>query len=587
MPDTPIAGSRYSWSDPASRETLQLIAEGIARIAGFEVVTIGLVRGDDMLQVVAIAGSDEARRDLEDVLIPMERIRADLVHADVWDRLRFVPVERVDPDREDWGWVPDMERLAVEGAWDPYDYLAAPLLDADGALVGILSVDVPTDGRRPDEAQRVLLNVHAEQAERAVVLALERERLAEQVRVSDAARRIVREASSQLSIERVLQDSTVALVEGFRAAGMWLQTIGGPGEETSHLHSSTGPPVPVHPDLVAAVAPMAREAWRRQQVVVLDAGRDLPVPADHSAMISDYLRTIGVASVLFVPLGAGPDCVGHLALTRRPGAPDWTDRETATALDVGHDLGRVILNARTFEREHQLVEELRALDAYKGQLIATVAHELKNPLASVRGHLDLLELAPDLSEESLAWLAAVDRGAQRMGKVVDDLLLLARVGEAGAPLLAQPVDLCRVVTDVVDVVGLAASRKQVALHVDLPEQPVMALGDTDEIDRVCLNLLSNAVKYTREGGQVTVHLGRTGSEAVLTCSDQGIGISAEDQERIGTEFFRSTNPEAVAQSGTGLGLAIVRRIVDRHHGRLEIESELGRGSTFRVRLPAA
>ena len=426
----------------------------------------------DRLQVVAIAGSEAARLELEDALIPMEHIRADLAVADDWGRLRFVPAERVAQDREEWGWVPSMERLDVEDAWDPEDYLAAALHDSDGALVGILSVDVPVDGRRPDEAQREVLNVHAEQAERAVVLALERERLAEQVRVSDAARRIVREASSQLSIEHVVRDSTTALVEGFRASGMWLQTIGSPGEEASHVHTGSGEELTVDPAIVALVERVARDAWRHQRVVVLAPGRDLPVTPAESEAIVDYLRTIDVGSVLFVPLGAGPECVGHLALTRLEGAPAWTDREAAAALDIGHDLGRAILNARTFEREHELVEELRALDTYKGQMISTVAHELKNPLASVRGHLELLGLADDLTEESLASLAAVDRGAQRMGKVVDDLLLLARVGPAGTPLVPRPVDLCRVVADVVDVVAVTASRKEGCLHVDLPERPV-------------------------------------------------------------------------------------------------------------------
>lgn len=587
MPFQPITEDRYSWSDPASRETLELIADGISRLAGFEVVTIGLVRSDDTLQVVAIAGSDEARRDLQDVLIPMAHLRADLANADDWGRLRFVPAERSDPAGADWGWIPEMDRLDVEDAWDPRDYLAALLRDADGALVGILSVDVPTDGRRPGQAQRDVLNVHAEQAERAVLLALERERLAEQVRVSDAARRIVREASSQLSIEAVFRDSTTALVEGFDASGVWLQTVGGPGGETSHVHATSGESVAVEPDLAATVALVAGDAWRRQRVVVVAPGRSLPFDAEQQAMVFAFLQSIDVGSVLFVPLGAGRECVGHLSLTRRPGAAEWTDKDAAAALDVGHDLGRAILNARTFEREHQLVDELRALDAYKGQLIRTVAHELKNPLASVYANLEVLGLQPELSEESLEWVAAVDRGAQRMAKVVDDLLLLARVGEQGPPLEARPVDLSAVVADVVDVVGPAARQKEIALDVDLPGQPVTALGDRDEIDRVCLNLLSNAVKYTPRGGSVTVHLEHIGSEVVLSCRDQGIGISTEDQQRIGSEFFRSTNPEAVAQPGTGLGLAIVRRILERHRGRLEIESALGHGSTFRVRLPAA
>jgi len=116
---------------------------------------------------------------------------------------------------------------------------------------------------------------------------------------------------------------------------------------------------------------------------------------------------------------------------------------------------------------------------------------------------------------------------------------------------------------------------------------VLALGDADELDRVCANLVSNAVKYTPEGRSVTVSLARVGDQVVLECSDEGIGISTSDQEQLFTEFYRSSNPEAIAQPGTGLGLAIVSRIVGRHHGRIEVESSLGKGSTFRVYLPAA
>jgi signal transduction histidine kinase len=297
------------------------------------------------------------------------------------------------------------------------------------------------------------------------------------------------------------------------------------------------------------------------------------------------MEEIGVASLLFTPLGAGPECLGNLVLTRLRGAPDWTDAEATAALDIGHDLGRAILNARTFEREHELVEELRALDTYKGQLIATVAHELKNPLTSVMGHLEMLESSPDLTGTTRNSLRAMERGAHRMVRVIDDLLLLAKVGDAENPLLPVPVDLHRVVDEVVDLITVAAEQKGVTVRVEAPAEPVVAAGDATELDRVCANLVSNAVKYTPDGGMVTVALDRAGDQVVLTVVDEGIGISADDVDRLGTEFFRSSNPEAVAQPGTGLGLAIASRVVARHHGRMEIESELGKGSTFRVFLP--
>jgi signal transduction histidine kinase len=104
---------------------------------------------------------------------------------------------------------------------------------------------------------------------------------------------------------------------------------------------------------------------------------------------------------------------------------------------------------------------------------------------------------------------------------------------------------------------------------------------------VVLNVVSNAAKYTPAGRQVKINLHSTGDGVVLQVADQGLGISEEDQAQLFTEFFRSNNPEAVAQPGTGLGLAIVKRIVDRHRGTVTVESALGRGSTFTIALPAA
>ncbi|MDO9494742.1 MAG: sensor histidine kinase, partial [Nocardioides sp.] len=100
------------------------------------------------------------------------------------------------------------------------------------------------------------------------------------------------------------------------------------------------------------------------------------------------------------------------------------------------------------------------------------------------------------------------------------------------------------------------------------------------------NLLSNAVKYSRPGTTVTVSLERAGDEVVVVCQDEGIGVSEDDQARLFTEFFRSADPAARAQPGTGLGLAIVARIVERHGGSIAVESKLGVGSTFTLRLPA-
>ncbi len=580
---------RARLADAASRDALQLIAEGVTRLAGFGIAAISVVREDGKLESVAVAGNEQARAELEGTRAPVDRLLQELAKADDWGLLRFVPHERLDSSAGDtWGWVPDIQPIDGPDAWHPLDLLIAPLYDDAGALRGSLAMDLPVDGKRPGLAQRALLNQYAEQAGRAVVIALEREELAERVRMAEAARRIVRRASAQLSLDRIFADCQDALIEGFRAAGMWIQTFGRDDADTGHIYSSDGAEVSLDDHIVRIAEATAVLAWQQQQAVVIAPDRPVdPLTEQEGRAVLGFLRSIEVESLLFIPLGAGPECLGNLVLTRAAGASAWTEAEATTALDIGHDLGRAILNARTFEREHRLVVELQELDTYKGQLIATVAHELKNPLSSVLGHLEMLEASPGLSDRVTGSLAAMERGAQRMVKVIEDLLLLSKVGDPDNPVIASPVDLSQVVEDVIDLVGLSAQQKRIDLHVELPEQPVFALGDSDELDRVCANLVSNAVKYTPEGGDVTVRLELVGDDVVLSCHDEGIGMSEEDVAQLGTEFFRSSNPLALAQPGTGLGLAIVRRIVERHDGRLDIESRLGEGSTFQVHLPAA
>ena len=588
--DTPEEPSsrRPRLSDAGSRDALQLIAEGVTNVAHFGVAAISVVREDGKLEVVAVAGSEMARGQLEGSRTPVDRLANEIAKADDWGLLRFVPHERLEPDAGDeWGWVPDIEPIDAPDAWHPLDLLIAPLYDETGALRGTLAMDVPADGRRPGEEQRALLNVYAEQAGRAVVVALEREALADQVRMAEATRRIVRKATAQLSLDRIVADSRDALLDGFRAIGMWMQTFDRAGHGA--IYSADGIDVQLSPEMIEIAERYAQEGWEIQRAAVVAPYGSFATTltdADRDQVLS-FLQAIGVESVLFTPLGAGPECLGNLVLTRGPRAPQWTEAEAAAALDIGHDLGRAILNARTFEREHRLVVELQELDTYKGQLIATVAHELKNPLTSVMGHLEMLESSPDFSGSTKGSLAAMDRGAQRMVKVIDDLLLLSKVGDPDNPVIATTVDLSRVPDDVVDLVAISAQQKRLELKLEVPDEPVLALGDADELDRLCANLVSNAVKYTPEGGVVIVGLDVVDGDVLLTCRDEGIGMSPEDVARLGTEFFRSSNPLALSQPGTGLGLAIVRRIIERHGGRMEIESELGHGSTFRVHLPAA
>lgn len=182
---------------------------------------------------------------------------------------------------------------------------------------------------------------------------------------------------------------------------------------------------------------------------------------------------------------------------------------------------------------------------------------------------------------------AMQRGVERMQRVVDDLLLLATVSDPEHPVEESPVDLAEVVREVAALVATPAQAGELTLDVRLPAERLIVSGSPSELDRLVSNLLSNAVKYTDPGGTVTVRAGSDARRVVLTVTDTGIGISPEDVEGLFRAFYRTSNPAALRQPGTGLRLAIVATIAERHGGSVAVDSELGRGTTFTVTLPAA
>jgi signal transduction histidine kinase len=574
-------------------EALQNIAEGVTELLGFEVAAISVARDDETLEMVAVAGSPAAREQLLGRRTPIAEIERELVTAEEWGDLRFVPHERMSIEVEDLGWVSDLEPTDDPDAWHPLDLLLAPIRDEHQRFRGLLSVDLPHGGRRPDAAQREQLQRYARQTRRSVLTAVERAELAERVRLADAARKIVREVSSELSIGGIVELCQPAITTGFSAVGMWLQTFDGAGGGADAVYGATESDILVPDEFKVLGREAAHLLWSRQEVAVitLAAAPDiagLALDEGQARRLHDFMaETLEASSMLFVPIGAGQECLGSVALTRRGPGTDWNSLEGRTALELGHDLGRALVNARTFERERQLLEELRELAGYKSRLIATIAHELKNPLTSLLGHLELVELEPDLTSSVTESTQAMGRAVGRMRSIVDDLLLLSQVADPNAALDPVPVDLTAVVDDALDLLGVTADQKSLTIVLDVPSTPVSAWGETQELFQVCANLISNAVRYTPNGGTITVALARTADDVEIVVADTGIGISPADQHRLFDEFFRSTNPAALSTPGTGLGLSIVHRIVERHHGRIAVESELGSGTTFTVTLPAA
>ncbi|WP_185994269.1 sensor histidine kinase [Nocardioides campestrisoli] len=414
--------------------------------------------------------------------------------------------------------------------------------------------------------------------------------LTEQVRLAAASRAIVRAVSSELALNRVVEVSQRAILAGFRASGVWIQVFKGEDElGQDSTRSSRGLDLELSYELKLIGRTVARAVWESREVAVFE-GHMSPagvLSVREQQRIRDLMRELSITRLLCVPLGDGEECLGALVLSRHDTDDGWTPGEQRAALDIGRDLGRALATARAFEKERRIVAELREVNGYKARLIATLAHELKNPLTAILGHAELLDGDPDLARGVLHSVEVIGRGGKRMQRLVEDLLVLSRTAEEAEAFEPAPVDVAALVEDVAELIGVELLRKDLTLRRDLPGTPVQAWGERPQLELVVTNLLSNAVKYTPAGGTIWVRLEDRDEQLVLEVADTGMGMSEQDQAHLFQEFFRSTNPEALAIPGSGLGLSIVRQAVERHGGTITVSSRLGEGTTFVVTLPAS
>ncbi|WP_167736165.1 ATP-binding protein [Nocardioides sp. 503] len=226
---------------------------------------------------------------------------------------------------------------------------------------------------------------------------------------------------------------------------------------------------------------------------------------------------------------------------------------------------------------------MRALSV-KDEFVSSVSHELRTPLTSIHGYTQLLLERDDLPAEVRSQLAVVVRNTERLQRLVGDLLHTSRAEEDALDLQRRETDLAEVVRQAVQAAEPAARENDVRLEVRTPERLVLKV-DAQRIAQAVDNLVSNAIKYTPRGGEVAVELGIDANRVEITVRDTGVGIDAADRDRLFTRFFRARHAEEQSIQGVGLGLNITRSIVEGHAGRIDVESEVGRGSTFRVRLP--
>lgn len=553
---------------------LEEIVTGVVEVLGFGVAAIARLEGSTLV-MTHVAGPDDARQAILGRRTPAHHVLDEFHQADRWGILRYVPHDLPRPEGLEV-WVPTAaEETEGSDAWHPHDALYAPLYSATGELLGNMAVDLPPEGRVPSPELRELLELFVVQAGLALSNAQQRERLTGRVRRGEAVAEIAR-MGSQAGLDEVLETAVRCVHRALEATQVWVRCY---TEELDEVEHVAGYPVPNDIDSrVEGLEGKLDMSWRTSEpfeFTVEEGSR----AADCRAQLAEVVRAVGAERGVYAPIGVGTQLLGSLGLAFAGDRGPLTTEERETLVEITRELGRVVHTSRLHQRERRLVSELRELDRYKGELIATISHELKTPLTSIIGHVELMQDA-GASERSLA---AVERNARRLDRLVQNLLDYSRVQERRANLRTC-VDLTELCVNSVELVTFQAETAgvEVELHTGAG---VQVSGDPDELARVVDNIVGNAVKYTSPGGRVSVTLGAEEGEATLTVADTGLGISPLDQQHLFSAFHRSSNPQALSIPGTGLGLAISRRITEQHGGSIEVDSTLGEGSTFTVRLP--
>jgi len=251
---------------------------------------------------------------------------------------------------------------------------------------------------------------------------------------------------------------------------------------------------------------------------------------------------------------------------------------TASAMTAdGRTVGRVCILRD--------VTELKEIDTLKSEFVSTVSHDLRSPLTLMRGYATMLETAGELNDQQKSYVRMIVQGVENMSRLVNNLLDLGRI-DFGVGLQVESIPVLNIIERATGNLQMAARSKNIALSVEIPHDiPHAVEGDPTLLNQALYNLIENAIKYTPNGGEVSIQLLPAAGTLTFAVKDTGIGIQPEDRKRLFEKFFRGTHREALAQRGSGLGLAIVKSIAERHHGKVWVESELGKGSTFFLQIP--
>ena len=302
--------------------------------------------------------------------------------------------------------------------------------------------------------------------------------------------------------------------------------------------------------------------------------------------VRPILTRLGYRSVLAVPLLREERIMGALTVWRKE-AGSFSAEVVNLLQTFATQSVLAIQNARLFREIEDKSRQIEAANRHKSEFLANMSHELRTPLNAIIGFSEVLsqKMFGELNEKQAEYMEDILSSGRHLLSLINDILDLSKVEAGRMELELTKFDFPLAVENALTLMRERATRNGISLNREVDEKIGDLVGDERKVKQILLNLLSNAVKFTSEGGRVGVKAIVANGSVEISVSDTGIGIASKDQERIFEEFRQVGADYSHKREGTGLGLTLTRKFVEMHGGRIWVESEVGKGSTFTFTLP--
>jgi GAF domain-containing protein len=520
---------------------------------------------------------EEVRR-----IFPMRPTRTLFAGRAILDRaVIHIPDVEIDPE---W------QHPALSRALGFRSGLFVPML-WEGAPIGVIVVTRAKPGPF-SESQIELLKTFADQA----VIAIENVRLFKelQARTSELTRSVgeltalgeVSQAlSSTLDLEAVLNTIVSRASQLAGAAGCSIYEYDEAAEQFE-LRATHNPDAEFIEALRAArlrkgEGLMGRAAEMREPIQI----PDITQPEAYQSSVRDTLIRFGYRALLSVPLLLEDQIIGSLSFNRKE-AGEFPPEVVDVLKTFATQSALAIQNARLFREIADKSRQLEAASRHKSEFLANMSHELRTPLNAIIGFSEVLaeKMFGDVNDKQAEYLQDILESGRHLLSLINDILDLSKIEAGRMELEVSEFDLREAIQNALTLVRERALRRGIALHHVIDNTVADVRADERKVKQILLNLLSNAIKFTPEGGRIEVGVSPGDGIVEVSVTDTGVGIAPEDQHAVFEEFRQVGTADKKAE-GTGLGLALSRKFIELHGGKISVQSEVGRGSTFSFTLP--